>query len=352
MAGAAAGVVVAGFFLLPSYRVPTVLAMLAGTLAIAAFLSIGPGFRKRAAVVALAIVTGGFFLASPKPRPKELLVAKSDDGRDLRVVSHEGSRYLFVDQALQSTVNAQGRTEEKYLYFLASRLILARPQMKSAALVGLGGAGVIPLLREHHVDVDCVDPSAHALELARAHLGLSLPDSQVHAVEGRFFLQSHPARFDSVILDVFTGERPTVTLATVEGLTAAKTALARGGILALNTWAFDQDRRVPNPAGAAIYASLWQVFSQVLAVPTSENLLFFASDLPIQPQRSSALLTAFDVPRHFTWLPVPALSWPAAPVLTDESNPLGTLEIAALESLRQSLRTCYPPSVRDALVWE
>lgn len=352
MAGAAAGAVLAGVLLLPSFRVPTILAILAGTLAVAAVLSIGSGFRKRAAVAALAIMLAGIALASPRLRPSGLLAATSSGSGDLRVVQHEGSRYLFMDRSIQTTLTAQGRSEEKYVYFLASRLLLTRPHTRSAVIVGLGGAGVIPVLREHDIAVDCVDSSAQALRLAREHLGLSLPASRTHAIDGRVFLKTHPARFDSVILDVFTGERPSLPLASVEGLATAKAALTPGGMLVLNTWGLDGERGVPTPSGEAVHSTLQQVFRHVLAVPTAENLLFFASDELIQPQQSSVMLTAFDLPRHFTWLPVPSRRWPTVPVITDDLNRLEVLEAPALEELRLALRTIYPASVRDALVWE
>jgi spermidine synthase len=352
MAGAAAGAVLAGFLLLPTFRVPTVLAILAGTLAFAAILASGPGHKKPRFAAALLIMLAGIALAWPGSGPSGLLAATSSGGADLRVVQHEGSRYLFVDHTIQTTVNARGRSEEKYVYFLASRLLLARPHTRSAVLVGLGGSGIVPLLREHDIAVDCVDSSALALLLARAHLGLSLPASRTHAIDGRVFLKMHPARFDSVILDVFTGERPSYLLASMEGLATAKAALTPSGLLVLNTWGLDEERGVPTPSSEVVHSTLQQVFRHVLAVPTAENLLFFASDEPIQPQQSSVMLTAFDLPRHFTWLPVPSRRWPTTPVITDDLNRFEALDAPALEELRLALRTIYPANVRDALVWE
>ena len=352
MAGAAAGAVIAGFLLLPSFRVPTILAILAGTLAFAAVLSIGSGFRKRAVVAALAIVIGGFSLASPKPRPKELLIAKSHDGSDLRVVSHEGGRYLFVDQAVQTSANSEGRFREKHTYFLASRLLMARPQTRTAALIGLGGAGVVPLLMEQGIAMECVDLSPRIVELARSHFGLLLPPFRMHVMDGRVFLKNRPGNFDSVILDVFAGDRPSHSLVTLEGLQTAKSALTPGGLLAMNTWGIDEERAQPNQTGAAIHSTLLQAFKHVLAVPASGNLLFFASDEPIVPVRSSVMLTAFDVTRHFTWLTVPPVKWPQVPALTDELNPVDRLDLVSREEIRVSRRASFPAPVWSALVWE
>ena len=352
MVGAAAGAVLVGFWLLPSFRVPTVLACVAGVLAIAAFLGIGPGFRRRAVVATLAITLGGIIFARPKPQPPELLALRTSDISDVRAISYEGSRYLMADQSTRISVNEQGRTKEKHLYFLTARLLLARPQTQSAALIGLGGGGIVPLLRENGVNVECVDPSPEMIELARDHLGLSLPPSQTHAMDGRVFLKNHPGAFNSVILDVFTGDRPSHTLSSVEGLQTAKAALTPGGLLAVNTWGIDEERAVPNQSGAAIRMTLQQVFKHVLAVPAAGNLLFLASDEPILPVRSSIMLTAFDVTRHFTWLRIPPITWPDSPVLTDDWNPLATLDTASLEAIRLSRRASMPAPVREALAWE
>jgi spermidine synthase len=350
--GSVVGAVSAGFLLVPSFRVPTVLAITAGLLVLAALLAAAPGLKKRVLAAAAAVVLGGVLFAWPRPWPAELLAARSSDGTDLRVISHEGSRYLFVDQAAQTSINSQGRANEKYIYFLASRLLLARPQAKKVALIGLGGGGIVPLLTEHGMEIDCVDLSPAVIELARAHFGFSQPPSKVHAMDGRVFLKQRPASFDTVILDVFTGDRLAYPLVSLEGLQTAKAALTPGGLLALNTWGIDEQRGAPNQVGAAIYATLQRAFRHVLAVPAAGNLLFFASDEPIEPQIPSVLLPTFDVPRHFTWLPVPPTTWPDAPVLTDDWNPVDTLDTAPLEALRLSRKASFPDPVRDALAWE
>lgn len=350
--GSVAGAVLTGYVLVPLFRVPVILAMLSGILVLAAILGTGPGLKRRVVAVASAILVGCLAFAWPKPRPLELLDVKSYDGSDIRVVSHEGSRYLFVDQAIQSSITPEGRSREKYIYFLASRLMLARPEAKSAALIGIGGGSVVPILRDSGISVECVDLSPEVIELARSRFGFSLPASQVHVMDGRVFLKQHPGRFDIVILDVFTGDRLAYPLVSLEGLTSAKSALNDGGMLALNTWGIDQEKEKPNLVGSAIYKTLQQTFRHVLAVPAGDNLLFFASDHPVEPQRSSVRLDAFDGPRHFTWLDVPPTRWPDAPILTDDWNPIDTLDSAGIESIRLSRRMSFPAGVRQALAWE
>jgi hypothetical protein len=146
--------------------------------------------------------------------------------------------------------------------------------------------------------------------------------------------------------------RIAATLVSREGLSIAKRAIRPGGLVALNTWGIDESRGGPNGVGAAIRATLRQVFEHVLAVPAAGNLLFFASDDPIEPARDEIRLDAFDGPRTFTWLEVPPVEWPAAPILTDDWNPVDTLDVAGLEASRSTRRVVFPEPIRAALAWE
>ena len=259
--GSVFGTVLAGFLLVPGFRIPTVLAMVAATLVFGALLCAGLAGLRRFLGAAVLILSLAGYLAWPRERPAALQAAGSCDGTDVRVVSYNDSRYLFVDQAVQTSVNADGRAMEKYTYFLASRLLLARPQARDMALIGLGGGGIVPLLVKHGVDVECVDLSPRIIDYARGHFGFDLPGDKVHVMDGRVFLRQRPGRFDAVILDVFTGDRLAYSLCSVEGLRTAKQALTPGGVLAMNTWGVDEEKGAPSPVGAAIRVTLERCLS-------------------------------------------------------------------------------------------
>jgi hypothetical protein len=104
--------------------------------------------------------------------------------------------------------------------------------------------------------------------------------------------------------------------------------------------------------GSAIRATLEAVFPHVLAVPAAGNLLFFAADEPLVARRDEVELTAFDGRRTFTWLDVPAIEWPAGRVLTDDWNPVDTLDLADTEADRVGRWASMPAAVRSALAWE
>ena len=181
---------------------------------------------------------------------------------------------------------------------------------------------------------------------------MNLPAEKVHEEDGRIFLARNPGRYDVVILDAFSGDRLAMTLVSREGLQTAKASLHPGGLLVLNTWGIDTEKGKPNRVGAAIRATLQDVFPHVLAVPAAGNLLFFASDQPIVPQRDKVVLEAFDGPQEFAWHEVPPTEWPEGIVLTDDWNPADTLDAAGLEQARIRRRADMPAEVRTALAWE
>ncbi len=350
--GSVFGAMLAGFYLVPNFRVPVLLAATAGALALAAVLSAAPGLRRRIAVPAIVLAAAAAALAWPQPMPPGLLTARSYENSDLRVIEHQNQRYLMVDQAAQSSLGKNGRPLDIYAYFLASRVLLARPEAKNAAIIGLGGGSLVPLLSQEGMELEAVELSPDIIELARGYFGMTLPPEKVHEADGRVFLREHPGQFDVVILDAFSGDRLAATLVSREGLETAKASLTRGGLLALNTWGIDTAKGMPNRVGASIRATLQKTFAHIVAVPASGNLLFFASDEPIVPQRESVTFEAFDGPRDFTWLPVPPTTWPAGIVLTDDWNPADTLDVAGLESSRVRRRADMPPDVLTALAWE
>jgi len=332
--------------------VPTLLALTAVLLALAAVLAASPGWRKRIVLPAVVLAASAFFLAQPRPMPDGLIVARSFENSDLRVVDYKDQRFLMVDQAPQSALGANKRPFDRYAYFLASRVLLARPEAKNALIVGLGGGSLVPLLGEKGIELEAVELSPEVIELARGYFEMNLPADKVHEEDGRIFLARNPGRYDVVVLDAFSGDRLAMTLVSREGLQTAKASLVPGGLLVLNTWGIDTEKGKPNRVGASIRATLQDVFPHVLAVPAAGNLLFFASDQPITPQRDKVVLKTFDGPQEFGWLEVPPTDWPEGIVLTDDWNPADTLDAVGVEKARIRRRGDMPAEVRTALAWE
>lgn len=197
------------------------------------------------------------------------MAAATAESTALRVVAHDDGRFLMADQVVQSSVDDRGRSRTQYVYFVVARVLLARPAARRAAVVGLGGGGMVSLLADRGIEVDGVDLSPEVIRFARDHFGLGLPPERIHVEDGRVFLRRHPGRFDVVIIDTFSGEHFAAALVSREGLAIAKAAMVPGGLLALNTLGIDQTKGGPNLVGAAIRRTLEQEFAHVLAVPAA-----------------------------------------------------------------------------------
>lgn len=351
-AGSVVGALAAALLLVPGLRIPTALLLLAGTLAIAAVIAAAPGIDRRVGAGGAAILLLAAVGSWPRPMPPQLLAVRGHEGSDLRVVDHGGRRHLMMDQVVQSMVDATGRPADQYAYHLAARVLLARPEARRVAIVGLGGGGLVTLLGEQSIEVDAVDLAPAVVELAKEFFGLRLPPDHLHVEDGRIFLRRHPGTFDVVILDAFHGDRVAGTLVSREGLAEAKRALVPGGLVVVNTWGVDPGTGTPTALGTAIRATLVDGFAEVTAVPADANCLFLASDATITPVRAEVELLAFDGPRRFRWLVPPPLDWPPADVVTDDCNRLDVLDAAGNDALRRARRAAMPPEVRAALDWE
>lgn len=351
-AGSVTGALLAGFYLVPHFRIPVLLGIISGSLACAAVLTAGAG--RNSSVVIPAVVLGllAIFGAWPRPKPPGLIHACSFQNSDVRVVDYQDQRFLLVDQTAQSAFSAKGRTRDLYAYFLSARVLLARPGVRHAAIVGLGGGSLLPLLAQGGMDFEVAELSPEIIAAARTYFGLNLPKERVHQADGRVFLRDHPGKFDVIVLDAFSGDRMAYSLVSREGFATAKAALTPGGLLALNSWGIDLRMGRPNRLGASIRRTLEKVFPHVLAVPAAGNLLFFASDAPIEPRCESVTFEAFDGPRQFGWSEVPPTTWPEGVLLTDDWNPADTLDVSGMESLRVRRRADMPTEVRTALTWE
>lgn len=351
-AGSVVGAVLAGYVLVPMLRIPVLLAGLSAVLAVAAVVAAVPGIDARILAGAVVVAVIALLVVSRSPRPEGLIAMRSFEGTDLRVVADGDQRYLMMDQAIQSAIDAAGRPCDKYAYFLASRILLARPDAKRVAVIGVGGGGLLNLFAEKGLHVEGVDLSPEVIDLAREFMRLDLPASQLHAADGRVWLREHAGEFDVIVLDAFAGDRIAAPLVSREGLAVAKAALAKGGLLAVNTWGIDLAAGRPNETGAAIRTTLESVFPHVLAVPAAGNLLFFAADDPLAARRDAVELAAFDGPRTFAWLDVPPTEWPAGQVLTDDWNPVDVMDVSDREAARVNRWQSMPAVVRTVLAWE
>lgn len=117
----------------------------------------------------------------------------------------------------------------------------AGAQTQRVFIGGLGGAGHLPILKQHFpsCQITVVEHDPAVIHAVRAHGMCTTPDTTI--IEGDLFeelgrLTTAGKRFDLVCVDIFTGKHPSPETAEVVAATRIKAALAPGGIVVANVF--------------------------------------------------------------------------------------------------------------------
>jgi predicted membrane-bound spermidine synthase len=194
-----------------------------------------------------------------------------------------------------------------------------------------------------------IDPAV--IELAREHFDL---DVERHAVFGgqdaRLFLRGAPAGYDSILLDAYANQvEIPAHLCSVEFIVETREKLAEGGWLSVNAGGFGPD----DPVLVALGRTVARAFGSCLAlrVTRARNWVLFARrDAPLPRPRADgacvgecwelageiprALLDPLRLPGSAVWFE----DHPGARVLSDDLNPMESLQRSSLDEGLERLR--------------
>lgn len=354
-AGSFAGTVLTGFVLIAAFgvgrifqAVGVVLLLLAGT-----YFAV---VRRRWWLIAPAI------LAAALPQHTELRSGVAANGNlvaelyrsdsfygHLDVVEiHEPravTRALIVDGAIQGGVDqATGLSAYPYPYFLQFLPVGLRPGGTRCLVVGLG-AGMVPRWYEQHgVTTDVVEIDPEIVEVTRQQFGLPSA-GKVVVDDARHFLNVTQEKYDYVVLDAFAADTFPGHLLSREALTLTARAMKPDGVLAMNLVG---GLRPGDRVVSSVVRTLATVFEQVEVRPIFNPLTQRFGNVEVAayhgPPRAPdrALIGAFQVVPAAYW--ATSYLWHTYPVdpdegevLTDERNPLDSMDLEAKETLRQAL---------------
>lgn len=194
-----------------------------------------------------------------------------------------------------------------------------------------------------------IDPAV--VELGREHFEL---DARAHDVVGgqdaRLALRASPGEFECVLLDAYANQvEIPAHLCSVEFFGEVRRRLASGGWLAVNAGGFGAD----DPVLVALGHTLARAFGSCVAlrVPRARNWVLYARrdgalprpradgacvgpDWEIEGEIPRALLTPLRLPGSAVWFD----DDPAALVLSDDLNPMESLQRRSLEEGLERLR--------------
>ncbi len=287
-----------------------------------------------------------------------LVHAQSGLYGDVRVIDYRYRdlvvRELTIDGLIQGGVDrTTGLPTYEYLYLLSLIPPATRPGGDTCLVLGLG-AGIVPrLLETRGVTTDVVEIDPNVVEAARRFFGFHTK-GDVYVEDARVHLARSGKRYDYVLIDVFNGDGVPSHLVSREAFRAAKARLSeRGGVLALN---FHGRLDLRQGGTASVARTLLEVFDNVDLYPTFRpaegahgNVVIVAYDGPPSPVGADALggmpvhplarrgLAGFWA-RRVSMRPGMA----AAPLLTDDYNPIDLMDLDLREAVRRSLLADTP----------
>jgi spermidine synthase len=140
------------------------------------------------------------------------------------------------------------------------------------------------------VEVDGVEIDPEVSEAGRRYLGLGdNPNLEVHAADGRPFLELADERWDIVVVDAYHQPYIPFYLATREFFELVRERLEPGGVMALNVAGVPGDERLSEAIGTSVLAA----FPQAWRWPALRfNELLLAFDRPLEQEELAARVEA------------------------------------------------------------
>jgi spermidine synthase len=350
--GSLAATVLTAFVLVPALETRTILIGASMLLILVGTLSLARRWRPVSMVALLAPVLS---FASPRPT---LPVG-------IRVLDHTQSLYGLVEviddtnrgfrllRADHSIIGAQFLGDHSagfaFLHLLEAIQWL-KPEAKDLLQIGLGIGSLPSVLGTRGIRADVVEIDPAVVRFARRYFGFS-SRGETYVEDARTFLRHSDRRYDLVVHDTFTGGTTPEHLLSLEVVTRIHDILRPGGVVALNFVGYESGPKAE--ATWAVARTLRAAFQRVRAFrdgPPSDrpewprNLVFFASDDVLQftvpanvrfeNSNCERTLRSFQA-----WEMLGAI--PDGPVITDEHNPLGRLQLpvagAHFEAMNQLL---------------
>ncbi len=243
--GSIAGTFATGFYLIAAFGTRTLIAMVAGLLALLALAIAARSLRRREALLAgwaasaLALSAATNHLASPCLRESNYYCIRVEETSE----GSERLRLLYLDRLLHSYWNLSNPLDLVYPYEDAYAVVteyVARRQ-PAFAMLSIGGGGFIfpyyvtQVYPQGRVTVAEVDPAVTAV--ARRQFALaSDPPIEVYDGDGRLYLTTvaRERQFDLIVGDAFNDFSVPYHLTTREFEQLVKAHLRPGGIYMAN----------------------------------------------------------------------------------------------------------------------
>ncbi len=354
-----AAALLTGFVLIPGIGVTRLLVVVGATLIATAALARAGAGRGGAVAVLLSVAAAAAAVwgvrQAAAPLPAGVLAVRPTRYAELRVVDHDGLRYLLLDGGTHTIVRQEDLAPRQAYVFAAELATESFARPGRALLVGLGGGSLARVLAVDGWRVDAVEIDPGVVAAAREFFKIGPHHGTIHVADGRRFLRASRDTFDLIVLDAFGSGSVPFHLVTDGAFADAKARLRPGGTLVLNLEAIGWDE----PLVRAAAATLATRFRQVVALPTAEppdqlgNVVLVAGDraLDVPPERLGDPVTSLsDEQEHWRVLQR-RHAWDnrftptGGRVLTDDWNPADLRGEEINLASRRRTRALLPASV-------
>ncbi|HPR88246.1 MAG TPA: fused MFS/spermidine synthase [bacterium] len=278
-----AAALLTGYWLIPAMGLNNLIWGIAWMLILSACATLA-GTHRALRGVGLCLLLGvcsSFLAATVQTRtaPGVLALRQSPYG-EIRAVEQNGTRYLLIDGAIHTAVEAQSKATEMPYVAALDLVRFFFDRTGELLLIGLGGGSIAKNWTEKEWRVEAVEIDPVVAEMAGRWFGLEPHEAQIHIGDGRHFLQQHDKIYDVILLDAFGSSSIPYHLTTVEVFTLMRSRLAAAGVLAVNVECVGWQ----DPLVQSLALTLGRVFAHVTALPCSEppdapgNVLLLAAD--------------------------------------------------------------------------
>jgi predicted membrane-bound spermidine synthase len=164
-------------------------------------------------------------------------------------------------------------------------------QVERMAIVGLAAGTAARQASAVYgpIPIDGWEIDPQIIEVGREFFGMTLPNLNAYAADGRWGLEHSPYKYDIIAVDAYRPPYIPPHLTTQEFFKICADHLTDDGVLAINVGRAPNDRRLINDLAATIRTALPSV--HVMDIPNTFNSMLFATKQPTSRDNLVANLT-------------------------------------------------------------
>lgn len=348
--GSFMGTLTMGFYLIPNFRLSTILLSLGLGLLImplAYFLLIR---SRRWPIFILCLLIGAALLVlfprgAPLLKENIRIVYKTTSFYgEIKVVDVGSQRMLLVDGVTQSGEYFKThQATPQYVKDMMTAIRRYHSQAQRALVIGLGGGNFVHALLQAGLAVDVVEIDKKIKAVATEYFGVDPQRVRITLDDGRRYVRNCTEQYDVVVCNTFNGESFPSHLLTREFFREVKSVLNPGGVMALNFVGYVQGQH--RWAAAAVYATVhaenkWCHTFFREPKHRFANIVYIAGDGPELPEPQAD--PAWENLKEYA---VTISGWETAEVCTDDYNPVEFLNRVVYRRWRQQVIDYLGPEV-------